>query len=171
MVLERGTGGAHIRCHRDYHLGQVLRSGDDLIVVDFEGEPDRLITERRLKCSPLRDVAGMLGSLHDAAEVARARHAESHPELGERGAVALEGWALAWYRWIATVFLTEYCHVASGAAFLPAGWDEVTPLLDAFLLERALSMLGRVLDHRPDRARIALRGVLRLLDPAASAPR
>jgi len=153
-----------IRCHGDYHLGQVLYTGKDFIIIDFEGEPARPLSERRIKRSPLRDVAGMLRSFHYAAYTALfAEEAEgvyaSHPAA----LAALEPWARFWYHWVAAVFLRTYREVASRASFLPRAREELQVLLDAYLLQKAVYEVGYELNNRPDWVRVPLRGILQLL--------
>jgi maltose alpha-D-glucosyltransferase / alpha-amylase len=95
-LIERKVSGYRIRCHGDFHLGQVLYTGNDFFITDFEGEPIRPLSERRLKRSPLRDVAGMLRSFHYAAYAALIEQEErSHVRATERA--AMEWWARCWY--------------------------------------------------------------------------
>ncbi len=170
-LLERFSGllGAkietlRIRTHGDYHLGQVLHTGRDFVILDFEGEPTRPLSERRLKRSALRDVAGMLRSLQYAT------HAALAEEL-RRGAVpegtlpAVERRLAAWERWAGAAFLGAYLRRAraGGAAFLPASRADLALLLDVFLLEKAVYELAYELNNRPDWAAIPLAGIARLL--------
>jgi maltose alpha-D-glucosyltransferase/alpha-amylase len=150
-------GGLRIRCHGDYHLGQVLITEADVAIIDFEGEPMRPIAERRAKASPLRDVAGMLRSLSYAALTGLAAAART-PEDRER----LAPWADAWERWATAAFLEGYMSAARPSAFLPPRADDLDALLQAFVLEKALSELDYELNNRPDWVHIPLLGLLRL---------
>ncbi len=166
-ILGRKITAMRIRCHGDYHLGQVLYTGKDFVIIDFEGEPARPLSERRIKRSPLRDVAGMLRSFHYAAYTALFdQEAEgvyaSHPEA----LAALEPWARFWYHWVSAVFLKTYREVANQASFLPRAREELQVLLDAYLLEKAAYELGYELNNRPDWVRIPLQGILQLLGAA-----
>jgi maltose alpha-D-glucosyltransferase/alpha-amylase len=166
-LLGRKIMAMRIRCHGDYHLGQVLYTGKGFVIIDFEGEPARPLSERRIKCSPLRDVAGMLRSFHYAAYTALfAEEAEgvyaSHPEA----LAALEPWARFWYHWVAAVFLRTYREVASRASFLPRAWEELQFLLDAYLMEKAVYEVGYELNSRPEWVRVPLQGILQLVEAA-----
>ncbi len=95
--LERVTsGGSRVRCHGDYHLGQLLVAEGDIVILDFEGEPARPLEQRRTKCSPLRDVAGMLRSFSYAALTALNAATLTRPEDIER----LAPWARLWETWV-----------------------------------------------------------------------
>jgi len=152
------------RIHGDYHLGQVLWTGRDFVIIDFEGEPARPLGERRLKRSPLRDVAGMLRSYQYATDSAL-RFQE------ERGAVTrdrpnhdeLRGWLDYWHRWVSAGFVNGYLDAAGGASFLPADPEHTRILLDAFLLEKAIYELGYELNNRPEWVDIPLRGIADVL--------
>ncbi len=166
-IVGRKITAMRIRCHGDYHLGQVLYTGKDFVIIDFEGEPARPLSERRIKRSPLRDVAGMLRSFHYAAyTVLFNQEAEgvyaSHPEA----LAFLEPWARFWYLWVSAVFLKTYCESASRASFLPRTREELQVLLDAYLLEKAVYELDYELNNRPDWVRIPLQGILQLLGAA-----
>ena len=93
-----------IRCHGDYHLGQVLWSENDFVIIDFEGEPARSLSERRAKQSPLRDAAGMLRSFGYAAYAELFSFTRDQPEHLDR----LEPWAMTWQRWVSASFLKQY---------------------------------------------------------------
>jgi maltose alpha-D-glucosyltransferase/alpha-amylase len=113
-VAEGGEGALRTRCHGDYHLGQVLFTGSDFLIIDFEGEPGRPLAERREKSSPMRDVAGMLRSFHYAGAAAiRAA------QLGAADARDLEPWAEAWTAWASAAYMAGYMSVAGDAAFIP----------------------------------------------------
>ena len=150
-----------IRTHGDYHLGQVLYTGNDFVITDFEGEPARPLSERRLKRSALRDVAGMVRSFHYAA------YAHFFQRAAGAGRHALEpaltGWADFWYFHAAAAFLEGYLGAARGAVYLPADPGAVELLLDAYLLEKAVYEVGYELNNRPTWLGIPLRGVLHLL--------
>ncbi len=158
--LERlDPGCAKIRIHGDYHLGQVLRSGTDFVIIDFEGEPARPLPERRAKQSPLRDVAGMLRSFDYAAQVALLGHASRRPGDLER----LTPWARIWERSVGGIFLHHYLTSAAGAPFLPPARDTLERLLEAYLVDKALYELQYELDNRPSWTRVPLSGLLTLL--------
>jgi maltose alpha-D-glucosyltransferase/alpha-amylase len=155
-----------IRCHGDYHLGQVLYTGKDFVIIDFEGEPARPITERRIKRSSLRDVAGMLRSFHYAAWAALFLMQEKG--LASAGALTrLERGAEYWQRWVGAEFLKSYFEHGAGGRFVPAGHGETRVLLDALLMEKAVYELGYELNNRPDWVKIPLRGIEQLLDADA----
>jgi maltokinase len=138
--------GQKIRIHGDLHLGQVLRSGGDWLLFDFEGEPGRSFTQRREKYSPLRDVAGMLRSFDYAEATVRL---EGQPE-GERLAPARQA------------FLDGYRAATIGAAFLPQSEASFTAMLGAFELEKMLYEVRYELQNRPDWVRIPVQALMRM---------
>ena len=161
-IVGRSVGGQRIRCHGDFHLGQVLHTGSDFMVIDFEGEPARSLAERRLKRSPLHDVAGMLRSFDYV--VNGALFADLHGQVVRPEDVALlEPWARFWREWVSSSFLRSYLIQLDGAALLPSRREDLALLLRVLLLEKALYELGYELDHRPDWVRLPLRGILSLL--------
>jgi maltose alpha-D-glucosyltransferase/alpha-amylase len=157
-ILSREISAMRIRCHGDYHLGQVLYTGKDFVIMDFEGEPAHALSERRLKRSPLRDVAGMLRSFHYAAYAAL--FAQRDSGLVRKDDVTyLETWANSWCLWVCVAFLKAYLSTATWGAFLPQNKDELRVLLDTYLLEKAVYELGYELNNRPDWLKIPLRGI------------
>ncbi|UCF19889.1 MAG: maltose alpha-D-glucosyltransferase [Gemmatimonadota bacterium] len=157
-VVDKKITGLRVRCHGDYHLGQVLFTGKDFLIMDFEGEPMRSISERRLKRSPLRDVGGMLRSFHYAS-VAALIEGRVRPE----DRATLEPWSQYWYRWVAVDFLRAYLQLAGESGLLPKGESELAALLDLCVLDKALYELDYELNHRPDWIGIPLRGILDIM--------
>jgi maltose alpha-D-glucosyltransferase/alpha-amylase len=158
------SGGARIRCHGDYHLGQVLIAEADVVILDFEGEPARPLGDRQQKGSPLRDVAGMLRSFSYAALTGLVIATRTRPEDMEK----LVPWARLWETWVANTFLHAYRVTTAGTGLLPDGDDQFDALIRAFMVDRALYELAYELNNRPDWVHIPLRGLLHLrsLDPA-----
>jgi len=151
--------GTRIRVHGDYHLGQVLRTEEDFVILDFEGEPARAINDRRAKQSPLKDVAGMIRSFGYAAYAALFAFTVHAPD--DYG--PLEPWAGTWEHWAADAFLNGYLAALGDAALLPRDAAARRTLLAAFTLDKALYELGYELDHRPDWVRIPLLGIRKLI--------
>ena len=147
------------RIHGDYHLGQVLFTGHDFVIIDFEGEPARPLAERRKKRSPLQDVAGMLRSFHYAAYAPLLQQ----PNLENPQQQALATWAQYWQKWVSATFLKTYLEVSKNEIFIPQGREELALLLDAYLLDKAVYELGYELNNRPTWVRIPLDGISQLL--------
>jgi maltose alpha-D-glucosyltransferase/alpha-amylase len=162
QLVVQPLSGERIRCHGDLHLGQVLRTGTDFVIIDFEGEPARPLGERRLKRSPLRDVAGMLRSYDYAAHTA-ARAALERGVVRAHGMPALEGWTAFWRAWVSSAFLRAYLLTFEGSTLLPSTRPERELVLRLLLLEKSVYELGYELNSRPEWVGIPVRGILDLL--------
>ncbi|MGO9792585.1 MAG: phosphotransferase [Solirubrobacteraceae bacterium] len=141
-------GGRLIRTHGDYHLGQTLHTADGWVVIDFEGEPARSLSERRRKHSALRDVAGMLRSFAYLSAASSQRGAPAPEDFEERAR---------------RVFLDAYFSRIE-PTLLPAGEAAARNLLAIFELERAIYELQYELEHRPDWLSIPVSAITRLLE-------
>ncbi|HWV57326.1 MAG TPA: maltose alpha-D-glucosyltransferase [Longimicrobiales bacterium] len=151
-----------IRCHGDYHLGQVLYTGRDLVIIDFEGEPSRPLGERRLKRSALYDVAGMIRSFHYAANVALLDREQRL--IRSMDVSALEPWARYWYDAVSAQMINGYLEGIGESTIAPASGHEFTTLLTVHLLEKAVYELGYELNHRPEWLMIPVRGILQSIE-------
>ena len=141
-----------IRIHGDYHLGQVLFTGKDFVIIDFEGEPGLSFSERRLKKSALKDVAGMMRSIHYAA-FGKILLNENYRE---RDLEFLESWAEQWQHYVSRFYLGAYMERMNMGTELS---EENDILIRTFLLEKAIYELGYELNGRPDWTIIPLRGI------------
>ena len=160
--LARRLTTTRIRVHGDYHLGQVLYTGHDFVIIDFEGEPTRSLYERRLKRLALRDVAGMLRSFSYASQAAL-----RSPDIPADRLPSLQAWARFWVDSVSAVFLQSYLATAGKASWVAQNADDLELQLTTMLLEKALYELRYELNLRPDWVRIPLRGILDLVTPTA----
>jgi maltose alpha-D-glucosyltransferase/alpha-amylase len=156
------VGVSRIRHHGDYHLGQVLRTDDDFMIIDFEGEPARPLPERRKKTIAMRDVAGMIRSFQYAAYAAlfgEVPGVADNPELAD----TIEAWAAFWTARVSATYLKSYFDQAGHAVFMPNRDEDRHLLFDAFLLQKALYEVAYELNNRPEWVRIPMRGIVSLL--------
>ncbi len=161
-IINGRIGGQRIRTHGDYHLGQVLHAANDFVIIDFEGEPTRPLSERRIKRSALRDVAGMLRSFHYAPYAVMFGQVQ-RSVIREEDAPAVEAAARFWRQWVSAAFLRTYLEESAVGTHLPRSAEEMDVLLDAHLLEKALYEVAYELNNRPEWVRIPLRGLLDLI--------
>jgi maltose alpha-D-glucosyltransferase/alpha-amylase len=164
QICDRPLNVVRTRQHGDYHLGQLLYTGKDFLIIDFEGEPSVSISERRLKHSPLKDVASMVQSFHYAGFAALLDHAERRT-LSNDQLQSMASWARFWSRWAGAIFYRAYLKAAAQAPFLPSAEADLQMMTDVFLLRNAIYDLGYELNHRPDWVKIALQEILELLNP------
>ncbi len=148
------------RIHGDYHLGQVLYTGNDFFIIDFEGEPARSIGERRLKRSPLRDVAGMIRSFHYPCYAVLFSDITLTPSDIE----FLRPWARWWYQHVSAVFLRSYLDTVGDAPIIPHSDDDLRLMLHAYLLNKAIYEVEYELNNRPDWMMIPLEGIKPLME-------
>ncbi|MFH2071188.1 MAG: maltose alpha-D-glucosyltransferase [Elusimicrobiota bacterium] len=160
VLLTRKISAMKIRIHGDYHLGQVLFTGNDFIIIDFEGEPMRSLSERRFKRSPLRDVAGMIRSFHYAAYTSFTKDLPIKIEDFSE----IEPWAVLWYKYISGAFLRSYLDTVKNIPFIPQDREEFNILLNVYLLEKAVYELGYEINNRPEWLFIPLNGIKQILE-------
>jgi maltose alpha-D-glucosyltransferase / alpha-amylase len=146
-ILDQKITALRTRYHGDYHLGQALYTGKDFILIDFEGNTSRSLSDRRIKRSPLRDVAGMMQSFYFASEIALANeigNAEFSPIQIQKMKLGAQHWKY----WVGGTFLKSYFEVAQAGNFLPQNSDELKRLMNHYLLEKAIADLGKELAER-----------------------
>jgi maltose alpha-D-glucosyltransferase/alpha-amylase len=154
-IAAEPLAATRIRIHGDYHLGQVLDTGDDFVIIDFEGEPGRPLAERRQKLGPLRDVAGKIRSYEYAGAAAlRARTADKGDEQARLAPRAHDFATSAW-----NAFLAGYIGRAQGSALIPPSPIHQSRLLDFYLIEKCVYEVAYELNNRPDWVAIPLGGL------------
>ncbi|MFZ2898389.1 MAG: maltose alpha-D-glucosyltransferase [Saprospiraceae bacterium] len=159
-IYQHKINATKTRVHGDYHLGQVLFNGRDFFIIDFEGEPLHTISERRLKKTPFKDVAGMIRSFHYAAFGQLALNQNYRKE----DMPLLERWAHQWFHYVRQIYLTAYLETAAGQSFLPDDPAALRLLLRNYTLEKAIYEVGYEMNARPDWLRVPIRGVLHAME-------
>jgi len=173
-IAETPLGGSRIRIHGDYELDQLVYAGTDFVVIDFEADIEDSSGERRVKRSPLRDVAAMIRSFDYAAHsvLFDLEHKEGRPPgvVRSEDRAALEPWARRWQSRISREFVDAYFASLDRPGLLPSTRGECEFLLDVMLLERSLDEIGRDMARRPDWMVVPLRALLRMLEPETPPP-
>ncbi len=157
-LADRTWGGSRIWVHGDYHLGQVLWTGEDFVVIDFEGEPGRSVAERLEKRPAMVDVAGMLRSFDYAA-----RTVGVDTTSGAVDGTSIEA-AMEWRTAVSQAFWEGYWSEVAGLDLMPLSEVEAKELLRVFLVEKAVYELGYELMYRPHMAEIPVQALLEFLN-------
>ena len=158
-IMDRKITAQRVRCHGDYRLGSLLYTGKDFVLIDFEGEVHRPLSNRRHKRSPLRDVASVLHSLFFAG-----RTALKAGGLRPEDVPVLVPWTRFWHLWSSVAFVKSYLEIAGAASFLPRTREEMQTLLNFYFLGRGVFELRYQLLNHPDRVQIPLQALLHLLE-------
>jgi len=161
-LLPDDIDAVKIRHHGDFHLGQMLIVRDDVVIIDFEGEPRRSIEERRRKAPAARDVAGLIRSIDYSSIAALERALKSAPDEHGKIARALDGWRET----SVSSFLSAYRQSLNDVRLWPQSLQSADRLLDFFLLEKAFYEIEYELAHRPSWLRVPLAGTWRILSRA-----
>lgn len=168
QLLRDKITAMRIRCHGDYHLKNVLYTGREFAIVDFDSETITAISERRIKHSPFRDVISMLRSFHYAVYSALHGHfsrpGSTSAAVRPQDMALLEPWARFWYLWVSVAFLKAYQQGTSKAIFLPKTPGETRILFDALSVSKACQEISYELNFRPDWLPMPVRGLLQLLE-------
>jgi maltose alpha-D-glucosyltransferase/alpha-amylase len=162
-LRDQRFNAARTRIHGDYHLGQVLYTGKDAVIIDFEGDLGRALSARRIKRSPLEDVAGMLDSFY---------HASYSVLFGEAPGIypkpeslnALQAWAGFWYRAVSAEFLKAYQSTPGIDRLLPDSPDQVRSMQMLFLIDLALRKMSFELTNAPERIRVPAHAIVEWLE-------
>ena len=161
FLRDQRLNAARIRIHGDYHLAQALYNGRDFVIIDFEGDLARSQSERRIKRSPLEDVAGMLDSFYHASH--GVLFGETPGVVPKRESLnALEAWAKFWYRAVRAEYLETYLATPGVSALLPQNPEQLRTLLGIYLLDFAARKLMYALSHAPIRIRVPAHAILEL---------
>lgn len=162
-ITRRRIKAMRIRIHGNYLLGHILYTGKDFYIFGFDDKAGYTLAERRLKRSPIRDVASMMVCLHSAARTALMRRMHTMPEDSK----ALDPWLDLWSRCVSGIFLRSYLDAAKDASFMPHDRDEFDSMLRVFLLDRAIHELGDALEAPPGSAAVQIKVLSSIMEELA----
>ena len=158
-VLVEKIKGKKIRVHGDFHLGQILFTGKDFFIFDFEGEPARSISERKLKFSPVKDLTGLVRSFDYAVNAVL-----NDNTFRDKDLPFLKPWARIWYKVVASIVVRSYMKTMKGSGLLPEDIGSFKILFNTLLMEKAVYELGYELNNRPEYVSIPLNGIKSILE-------
>jgi len=159
-ITERRIEIMKTRIHGNYLLGKLLYTGKDFYVFCFEDRAKDTLAERRVKRSPIRDVASMMVSLRSAARTALCRRSSTRPDDSQ----ILDVWSELWSRYVSSAFIRSYIDTANKAPFMPSNKEDLEELLKVFLLDRSIHELSDTLEVKPESAEIPIRVLSTLMD-------
>ncbi len=154
---------ARIRIHGDLHLGQILWTGNDVVFIDFEGEPGAPMAQRTIKRSPLADVAGLVRSFDYAGRMAVHRAIE-RGRVGEGDQTAVDDWRRHWTTTVTRRLLDAYLDDMDDSGLIPAADDDRRLLLEVYTLVKATYEVRYELSNRPDWVAWPMSAIVDLLD-------
>jgi maltose alpha-D-glucosyltransferase/alpha-amylase len=160
-LLHEVIDAQRIRCHGDLHLGQLLFTGKDFVIIDFEGDPWRPVSERRIKASPLSDMARMLRSFREVAQTVLGEQPAAHQS--PQRALEAEQWASYWQQWVSAVFVKAYLAGSKRGEFFPTDAAQLQTLIAAYLLDAALDAVQDELRRNAESVGPRIEAVLELL--------
>ncbi len=158
-IYQQKMDVSRIRIHGNYQLRRIIFTGKDIAITDFGGDHTRPYSERRIKRSPLRDVAGMVRSFYYAAYEGLILK----PQVKSEEAAKLRPYAELWTHHVSGYFLHAYTNTVDGANFIPANKEDLQILLQTFLLEKAVYSLNYELNHRPEYVVVPIRLIMAIL--------
>jgi maltose alpha-D-glucosyltransferase/alpha-amylase len=161
-IVGQKLDAQRIRCHGDFHLGHVLYTGKDFLIVDFDGDPGVALSSRRVKRSPLADIAAMIHSLEAAGTMSVRQHLKSgvaKPEAADDWRQAAEFWS----KWAGSAFLRAYLANETARQLLPELGQQFDRLLTFHLFQEAIEHLQKALDDgSPEVVAVALERIVML---------
>jgi maltose alpha-D-glucosyltransferase/alpha-amylase len=162
-LFEQPLNGMRIRCHGNFHLGEIIYTGKDFVIIDFEDDPRRSIGERRIKRSAMHDATRMVRSFDYAAHVGVLQQVE-RCNVSSEEATRFAPWKKFWQRWVSAVFLRSYMDGIAETELLPKPHEQLVVLTYSNLLDKAFYELNNELQTRPERAVVPIEAVLDLLE-------